>query len=96
MSVALQDLTREPELMEKILLYCERNNIFKCISISVKINKPLEDGLVYGSLRALVLKYPLLFSFPVGAEPHVKYEPLEQILFKDVYEVNDEVTKSFK
>ncbi|QBM87681.1 Alcohol acetyltransferase [Metschnikowia aff. pulcherrima] len=96
MSVALQDLTREPELMEKILLYCERNNIFKCISISVKINKPLEDGLVYGSLRALVLKYPLLFSFPVGAEPHVKYEPLEQILFKDVYEVNDEVTKLFK
>ncbi|GEQ67322.1 hypothetical protein JCM33374_g986 [Metschnikowia sp. JCM 33374] len=96
MPVTLQDLSREPELMEKILLYCERKNIFKCVSISVKINKPLNDDAVFASLRALVLKYPLLFSFPVGEEPNVKYEPLDHILFKDVYVVNETVTQSFK
>lgn len=96
MPVTVNDLTRKPVLMEKILLYCERKNIFKCISISVKINKTLNEDLVYGSLRALVLKYPLLFSFPTGEEPNVKYEPLDEIRFKDVYLVNETITELFK
>ncbi|QBM90992.1 Alcohol acetyltransferase [Metschnikowia aff. pulcherrima] len=96
MSIRLSDLTREPEFLEKTFHYCEKNKLFRCVSISAKINRPLSNNLAYGALRSLVLKYPLLFSRIAGEEPHVRYEPIREILFADVFSVNTTVDKCLK
>lgn len=81
--------------MERLLFCWEKNSLFTSISMAVRINRPLEDVLVFGALRRLLLKYPLLFSALLGEELDVAFGPLEKIYFKDVYLINEEVTQAF-
>ncbi|KAM9938740.1 hypothetical protein OXX80_001757 [Metschnikowia pulcherrima] len=90
--ISIPDLTREPDFMEKLLLYFERNNIFQSVSVSVKINKNVPIEMFAPTIRKLVLKYPMLFMFPVGNEPKIRWEPLPDIIISDVFEINQDVT----
>ncbi|GEQ69927.1 hypothetical protein JCM33374_g3603 [Metschnikowia sp. JCM 33374] len=96
MPVTLQDLTREPDFLEKTFRYCEKNKLFRCVSISARINRPLDADVAFGSVRSLVLKYPLLFSRLSGEEPNITYVPLEAIRFEDVFVVRNDAEVCFK
>lgn len=96
MPVSVQDLSREPEFLEKTLYYCEKKKIFQCVSISAKLNRSPNEDAVYGSLRLLVLKYPLLFSRVEEDGGKVMFVPVDEIRFEEIYLVNDEVKRCFK
>ncbi|OBA21967.1 hypothetical protein METBIDRAFT_143490 [Metschnikowia bicuspidata var. bicuspidata NRRL YB-4993] len=96
MAVTIQDLTRDLEFLEQALYYCEKNEMYKSVGISAKLNRPLGEEQAFASLRLLVLKYPLLFSHVVEKGQQIRYEPVEEIRFKDVFTVNRDVDRCFK
>ncbi|KAM9905506.1 hypothetical protein OXX79_002118 [Metschnikowia pulcherrima] len=64
--------------------------------MAAQVSRPLNDDVVFGALRRLSLKYPFLHSSLSGAGYNVQFNPLQKIDFRDVYEVNTEVTERFQ
>ncbi|GEQ67731.1 hypothetical protein JCM33374_g1396 [Metschnikowia sp. JCM 33374] len=97
--VSKAELTRSPEFIEKMLLYLERKNLFRTVSVSIKIggnNNTLTPARVFLPLRNLLLKYPLLFSFPIGEEPGLQWKPLLEVRLSEVFHVDDSMEVGFK
>lgn len=89
-------LTRKPEFIENLFIYLERRNLFQCVSISVRVLPlTLTNELAYAALRKLVLKYPLLALFPLGEGLALRWQPLSEIRFSDVFEVDENVDVGF-
>lgn len=95
MPVTLRDLTRKTGFLEESFYNYEKNNVFRCVSISAKLSCPLNAGLAWGALRLLVLKYPLLILC-IDDASNVQFEPLQKIFLKDVFLINSLVDTCFK